>query len=150
VDFLIGKLNIALNPGFPVPKINIDWKDGRSGFFSDLIGKTVVVDVWASWCVPCQKVLPEFNALAQEYKDNNDVVFVAMSIDSKRSDWEEAVGKSDWDAVSHCWYDREENPLAFNKPVPYSMVIDKKGIIRAEGNYIDTRAELEKVLKDSD
>ena len=149
LDFLVGKLNIALNKGYPIPKINLDWKDGQTGLFSDLIGKTIVVDVWASWCAPCRKALPEFNSLAQKYKDNKDVVFVAMSIDSNRSEWEEAVDKANWNAIRHCWYDREENPLAFNKPVPYSMIIDKKGILRAEGNYIDTSAELEKVLKDT-
>ncbi len=149
VDFLVGKLNLLLTPGDPVPKINLKWKDGQSGIISDLIGKTVVVDVWASWCTPCQKALPAFNSLAKEYKDNKDVVFVAMSVDAARTDWENAIDKSDWNAIRHCLFDRDENSFAFNQPIPYSMIIDKKGILRACGNYFDIREELEKVLKDS-
>jgi thiol-disulfide isomerase/thioredoxin len=148
VDFLVGVANIQLGKGYPVPEFNIIWKNSQNGKLNDLYGKIVVVDVWASWCVPCLKSMPEFNTLAQEYKNNEDVVFISLSIDSSKADWETAVDKAGWNAVRHGWYDRE-NPLAFNKPVPYSMIIDKQGTLCAEGNVLDIRAELKKVIEDS-
>ena len=116
---------------------------------TDMYGKTAVVDVWTSWCEPCQKSLAEFNALAQEYKDNEDVVFVAMSVEASRADWENAVNKSGLSSIRHCWYDLK-NPVAFNRPIPYFMIIDKKGILRAQGDNLDIRDELKKVLEASE
>jgi hypothetical protein len=75
-------------------------------------------------------------------------VFAALGIDYSKAKWEESVNQSGLDALRHGWYN-PENQAAFNRPIPYYMVIDKKGILLAEGNYIDIRAELEKVLKDS-
>jgi thiol-disulfide isomerase/thioredoxin len=148
IDFLVGVPNIRLGTNYPVPEFNIIWKTGQTGKLVDLYGKIVVVDVWASWCAPCQKSLPEFNSLAQEFKNNRDVVFIALSIDSNKTDWEKAVDKAGWDALQHGWYDRE-NTIAFNKPIPYSMIIDKNGILCAEGNGLDIRTELKKVIEAS-
>ena len=44
-------------------------------------GKVVVVDCWATWCVPCIKAFPKTVELAKEYADK-DVVVVSLSFDS--------------------------------------------------------------------
>ncbi len=149
VDLLVGPLNLHLFTDEAIPNsIVVEWKDGQPGRLIDLFGKTLVVEVYTSWCTPCQKSLSELNSLAKEYKDNENIVFAALGIDYSKAKWEESVNQSGLDALRHGWYN-PENQAAFNRPIPYYMVIDKKGILRAEGNYIDIRAELEKVLKDS-
>jgi thiol-disulfide isomerase/thioredoxin len=47
---------------------------------SDLAGRVVVVNLWASWCAPCREELPKLDSLAARY-DTARVVFVALSDD---------------------------------------------------------------------
>ncbi len=53
---------------------------------SDYKGKVIVVDVWATWCVPCLKKRPSFEKLAKEMS-GEDVVFIAISIDTSEIKW---------------------------------------------------------------
>ncbi len=47
-------------------------------------GKVVVVNFWATWCVPCRKEIPFFNALQKEYGDKG-VQFVGIAIDDQKA-----------------------------------------------------------------
>jgi thiol-disulfide isomerase/thioredoxin len=128
--------------------MKVIWDDGQSASIQELWGKIAVVKVWSSWCSASREALAEFNLLAQEYKDNEDIVFVAMSTDYSRNNWEKAVNDSGLNALRHCWYDME-NKLGFNRPVPYSIIFDKKNIVHADGINVDIRSELKKVIEAS-
>jgi len=147
IDMVLGSKTMPFKTDASIPDIVIDWKKGNSGKLTDLIGKTVVVDLWATWCVPCKRALPELNSLATEFSGNDSVVFVTLSNDSDRSVWENMVAQSGWDSLRHGWFDRKKNSFAFNKPVPYSFIIDKDGILRAAGNGLDIRRELERIAE---
>lgn len=47
-----------------------------------LSGKVVVLDFWATWCEPCLKSLPNLQQAADRYKDNDQVRFLAISVDA--------------------------------------------------------------------
>ena len=148
MELLVGKLNQKIFTDYAIPEFIVDWKDGQSGSILELFGKIVVINVWSSSYPPSIENLAKFNSLAQEYKDNKDIVFVAMSTDYSRSKWEDAVKKMNFDALRHCWYETD-NELALNRPIPYSIIFDKKNIVHAEGVNLDIRAELEKVIEAS-
>ena len=59
------------------------------------------------------------------------------------------VDESNWKALKHGRLNRKKNSFVFNRPIPYSMIIDKDGIVRAEGNGLNIRFELDKVTKNS-
>lgn len=65
--------------------------------FGDLLeqhkGKTIVVELWASWCGDCLEGLPKLKAL-QERADE-ETVFLMLSIDKEVSKWRKAVAKHD-------------------------------------------------------
>ncbi len=146
-DLVLGSKTMPLKTDVSIPDIVIDWKKGGSGKLTDLTGKIVVVDLWATWCAPCKKALPELNSLAAEFSRGDSVVFIALSNDSDRAVWEKMVDKSDWNALRHAWFDRKKNSFTFNRPVPYTFIIDKNGVLRAEGNGLDIKRELERIVK---
>lgn len=55
-------------------------------------GKTVVIDVWASWCSDCLKGLPLVKEL-QEKTAADDLVYVFLSVDKKKESWKTAITK---------------------------------------------------------
>ncbi len=66
-------------PGNPAPEIaKNDFVTGKPFALSSLKGKVVLLDFWASWCVPCRKSNPHVKALYDKYgKKGFDVVYVA-------------------------------------------------------------------------
>src|SRR5579885_990075 len=65
--------------GRPAPSFDLPTIDGKRVSLESLRGKTVVVNVWATWCPPCQQETPDLVA-AYKKLHSADVAFV--SIDS--------------------------------------------------------------------
>ncbi|HMK18880.1 MAG TPA: TlpA disulfide reductase family protein [Chitinophagaceae bacterium] len=57
---------------------------GRIFSMKDFRGKVVFIDVWATWCGPCREQFPFLKEVEEEYKDNNDIVFLGITIDRTR------------------------------------------------------------------
>src|SRR6187401_513790 len=57
---------------------------GRMISMKDFKGKVVFIDVWATWCGPCREQFPFLKVVEEEYKDNNDIVFLGITIDRAR------------------------------------------------------------------
>lgn len=66
----------------PQPVINVRYltEDGNRGDMEDFRGKVILVNVWATWCVPCREEMPTLDALQAELGGENFEV-VALSID---------------------------------------------------------------------
>lgn len=63
-------------------------RDARGGEplnSEDFKGKVVVVDFWATWCVPCKMEIPEFNKIRAKYKDQG-VEFLGVTFDASKID----------------------------------------------------------------
>ncbi|SFN69516.1 Redoxin [Bizionia echini] len=73
--------------------------DGTTTSLSDLAGKYVYIDVWATWCGPCKAEIPFLKEIEKEYH-GKDIQFVSLSIDDDRShggSWDKA--REDWKAM---------------------------------------------------
>ena len=79
---LVDELNIpGARPTFvgkPAVDFALKTVDGEPVRLSDFRGKIVVLDFWATWCLPCRRELPTVNKLAQELK-GKDVVFLGIN-----------------------------------------------------------------------
>jgi thiol-disulfide isomerase/thioredoxin len=73
--------NKDLVMGQPSPEFN-DYENHKGGTvsLSDLRGKYVYIDVWATWCGPCRAEIPSLKAIEKEYHGKN-IQFVSTSID---------------------------------------------------------------------
>src|SRR3990172_9263458 len=65
--------------GRPAPSFNLRLFDGNQISLADLRGKLVLVNFWASWCIPCIAEAPVLESSWQKYKDRG-VVFLGINI----------------------------------------------------------------------
>ena len=70
--------------GKPLPSVEIKNGEGASAKLSDLKGKPVLVNLWATWCVPCIKELPTLDALAAREAGKLQVVVVNEDLEGAR------------------------------------------------------------------
>jgi thiol-disulfide isomerase/thioredoxin len=57
------------------PEIKVaEWIDQQPVSLANLRGRVVLLDFWATWCVPCRESMPKINALSRKYKDRGLVV----------------------------------------------------------------------------
>ena len=54
-------------------------KDGKTVKLSDFKGKKVYINMWASWCGPCMREIPELEKVYKKYKNNKDFVFLSIT-----------------------------------------------------------------------
>ena len=54
-------------------------KDGKEVKLSDFKGKKVYINVWASWCGPCLREIPELEKVYQKVKAKEDIVFLSIT-----------------------------------------------------------------------
>ncbi len=68
--------------------------DGRPADMNDFKGKTVFLNMWASWCPPCRAEMPAIQKLYSSLKNNKKIIFVMVSLDSDREKAKQFIKKS--------------------------------------------------------
>ena len=122
---------------------------GRAVKLSDLRGKYVLVDFWASWCGPCRAENPNLVKSFNRFKDKGFTVLgVSLDQPGKKEAWMAAIHKDGlaWTQVSDLkFWDNEAAVLYGIKAVPANLLLDREGKIIAK----DLRgAELDKKLSE--
>ena len=129
------------------PEIDFTLKglDGKSVTLSDLKGKVVVLDFWATWCGPCKASFPALQRIYEKYKENPNVVILALDT------WERMAGAEREEEVKKFIADNKYTfPVLYDdgfverygvEGIPTKFVIDKKGMIqfKSVGFYSDQK-----------
>lgn len=90
VQYVASKVKASLGPGRPAPDIIMNDPAGKERRLSDLRGKVVLIDFWASWCRPCRMENPNVVRLFNKYHDKGFEIF-SVSLDRKHEDWVRAI-----------------------------------------------------------
>jgi thiol-disulfide isomerase/thioredoxin len=69
----------------PPPVIAFNGPDGQALSLSDFKGKTILVNLWATWCVPCRQEMPALDKLQAEL-GGADFQVVAINVDTRNPD----------------------------------------------------------------
>lgn len=80
----------GIAPGNKVPDFLFTDINGQDVRLSDLSGKIIYIDIWATWCGPCLAEQPHWNTLIEEF-EGTDIVFLSISVDNAREPWEKMV-----------------------------------------------------------
>jgi cytochrome c biogenesis protein CcmG/thiol:disulfide interchange protein DsbE len=125
----------------PAPDFSVTTLDGKEVTLSDLMGRRVIVDFWATWCPPCIKEIPHFIRLANEH-DPIELTIIGIS-DEPESKLRQFAQK---EGINYLIASDELNFAPYNKitGIPTTFFIDGDGIIRdihvGYMNYNEIRA----------
>lgn len=115
------------------PDFELKTLGGKNIKLSDLRGKVVVMNFYATWCPPCKAELPGFIATAEKYKDK-DVQFLFIDVAEKKSDVEKFLKERKYN-IDPLMDDESEvfSGLYGLRSFPTTFILDRDGYI-AYGN----------------
>ncbi|MGN0001885.1 MAG: TlpA family protein disulfide reductase [Sphingobacterium composti] len=132
--------------GQPAPEFEAYTPNNKTVKLSDYRGKYVLVDFWASWCVPCRKENPNLVRIYNEYKGKGFEI-LGVSLDNNPGSWMRAIGedKLTWTNISDLKAWSSDLIIDYRiKAIPSSVVLDPEGKIVAKNLR---SKELEDLLK---
>lgn len=129
------KINTAtgFNQGEVAPDFVQKTPDGKDLKLSDLRGKVVLVDFWASWCGPCRRENPHVKKLYEKYKKQGFEV-LGVSLDRTAASWERAIEQDglEWEHVSDLKGWKNEVAKMYSvSSIPHTILLDSEGRIIA-------------------
>ena len=134
-----------LSVGKKAPEVVSQDINGKSVKLSDLKGKVVVLDIWATWCGPCKAMIPHERDMVGKLKDK-PFSLVSISADDEKQTLKEFLADNNmpWSQ----WWNGNEGGIIEDwnvKYFPTIYVLDGKGVIR----HKDLRGEkLEEAVND--
>lgn len=142
--------NDPLAPGKMAPDFTEIMPSGDSLSLSDLRGKVVLLDFWASWCGPCRRENPNVVQAYKKYKDDGFTV-MSVSLDKEKSKWLAAIEKDALIWPNHVsdlkfWSSKAAKAYGVSS-IPFTVLIDQEGKIigtRIRGPQLE--AELARIF----
>jgi cytochrome c biogenesis protein CcmG/thiol:disulfide interchange protein DsbE len=133
----------------PAPPIALETLDGEPVTLADFAGRPVVLNFWASWCVPCRAEFPVLVAAREEYAaDGLEILGIVYKDSAENAQRFADDHGAEWPLLADPGEQAYNDYLGFG--VPYSVFIDGEGIVRAvsfgEVSEDGFRMQMEQVL----
>jgi thiol-disulfide isomerase/thioredoxin len=106
--------------------------DGKKLQMSSLAGKVIVLDFWATWCVPCRAQHPLYEEVKKHYASRNDVVFLSLDTDEDHSVVAPFLAEQKWSPK--VYFEDGMARLLSVTQIPTTVLLDKQGKISSRMN----------------
>ncbi len=116
--------------GKPAPAFKGKTLSGQTVSQQRLKGKVVVVDFWATWCVPCASVIPVLKEVTDEYADKG-VVLLAVNVGETAEKIEEFIKQQQWQLNVVVDSDTKIASAFSADAIPLTVVIGQNGIVES-------------------
>ena len=130
----------------PAPQVQLQDPDGKPFRLSDLRGRVVLLNFWATWCLPCRAETPELSALQRDF-DPNGLSVVGISWDDSTADVRRFQKGIPQDYIVLLGGEAVQAEFGGIRSLPTSYIIDRQGRIRQTIIGARDRAEFEAALK---
>lgn len=124
--------------------------DGKQVSLTDLKGKIVYIDVWATWCGPCLGEIPSLKKLEEEYH-GKDIVFLSVSTDKSadRQKWEDMVKEKELKGIQLFAGDKARDQILSPYKItgiPRFILVDRDGKLIAIDAPRPSSSEIRPIL----
>jgi len=133
--------------GKSAPDFELTKLDGTNVKLSDLKGKKVILNFWATWCGPCQQEMPDMEAFYKEHKENVEILAVNYTPSEKGGGEEKVSNFAKEKGITFpILLDKNIDVTTAYKviTIPTSYFIDTKGVIQDKFIGPMTQKEMEK------
>ena len=113
----------------PAPDFALTTMEGEEIRFADLVGKPLLLNIWATWCPPCREELPFFQQAFEKYAEN--ITFVFLSVDDEKEEVEEFITENGYTFPVYLDPAAESLMTYGINSIPVTVLVD------AEGNILE-------------
>jgi len=141
--------NLALS-GVPAPEMVAQDPDGNTHRLSDHRGSVALVNIWATWCPPCQAEMPELDRIARERAEDGLVVFgISTEEEAVQAAFRRDVVGVDYPLLVPGKLDAEILPNIFTETARYpaNFLIDREGLLHPAPSTDQPFAALEAAVE---
>lgn len=137
------KKSLAQRVRMPAADFTVTRLDKKPASLRDFKGKVIVLNFWATWCGPCVAEMPHLQKMVEKYKNEPDIVFLAVSVDENRAAVSPFLRKNGYTMTVA--YDTDAAQNYGVQGVPTTFFIDRNGVIqfKDEGFGDDPKAYLD-------
>uniref|UniRef100_A0A7V3ZWV5 TlpA family protein disulfide reductase n=1 Tax=candidate division WOR-3 bacterium TaxID=2052148 RepID=A0A7V3ZWV5_UNCW3 len=130
------------------PDFTVTTIDGKMVSLSELRGKAVILDFWATWCPPCRKEIPGFVELKKKYGKKLEII--GISVDRSVNQVKEFYRKNKMNypvAMATKEILESYNAIYRLQYIPTTFIIDKEGYIHDVKVGFVSKDEFEKLIQ---
>lgn len=139
--------NPELSMAKMAPAFTVVALDGTKFSLDRMDGRVVLIDFWATWCVPCNIELPELQRMAKEFAGQPFVV-LSISWDADEGAWKDFVAKNGMTWPQYRDSTRGLSRLFGVDAIPHYFIIDSDGVLTSEmlGEGSDVEGKLKELI----
>lgn len=119
----------TVRAGESAPDFNLISFDGEELILSEMAGKVVLINFWASWCLPCEAEAAELQAAWEYYRERGDVIFIGIDYSDTETKALEFLQKYGVTYPNAPDLGTRVSQAYRMRGVPETFIIDQKGII---------------------